>query len=49
MIQLLDHWRSDGILHYRHVQAKPVLRNFAMLHDVPNFENPQAGTAEEAT
>jgi hypothetical protein len=56
LIQLLGRWRSDVMLRYLHLQAQPVMRNFARLmfqggqfnlipgQDVPNFENPQAGT-----
>jgi hypothetical protein len=55
VIQLLGRWRSDIMLRYLHVQAQPVMRNFARLmvqggqftllpgQDVPNFENSQAG------
>jgi hypothetical protein len=28
-IQLIGRWRSDGMLRYLHVQAKPVMRHFA--------------------
>jgi hypothetical protein len=55
VIQLLGRWRSDVMLRYLHIQAKPVTRNLARLmvqgiqfalipgQDDPNFENPQAG------
>jgi hypothetical protein len=55
LIQLLGRWRSDVMLRYLHVQAQPVMRNFASLmlqggqfalipgQDVPNFGHPQAG------
>jgi hypothetical protein len=55
VIQLLGRWCSDVMLRYLHIQAQPLMRNFANLmvqggqfalipgQDVPNFENPQAG------
>jgi hypothetical protein len=55
LIQLLGRWRSDVMLRYLHVQAQPVMSNFARLmvqggqftlipgQDVPHFDNPQAG------
>jgi hypothetical protein len=55
LIQLLGRWRSDVMLRYLHVQAQPVMSNFARLmvqggqfnlipgQDVPHFDNPQDG------
>ena len=34
IIRLIGRWRSDEMLHYLHLQAQPIMRNFAslMLH-----------------
>jgi hypothetical protein len=51
IIKLLGRWQSDTMMHYLHVQARPIMRNFTarMLHggayDLvhnPAFQNPQA-------
>jgi hypothetical protein len=53
IIKLLDRWQSDTMMRYLHVQARPVMRNFAarMLHggaydlvQNPTFQNPQSPT-----
>jgi hypothetical protein len=46
LIKLLGRWQSDTMMRYLHVQARPVMRNFAarMLHggDYNLVQNPQA-------